>query len=91
MKTLPNSLAMLSLLFSPNRASTPPPSSAAKRAETRLLKQRAKQEVSLPDEIGTYTRQQARADARAFDKEMRHLRKVDAMQKNQPGGAAAIR
>lgn len=66
------------------------PSPAERRAERRLLKQRAFQESKLPDEIGRYTRQRARGEARQFEKELRTLRKTDAMQNKRPGGAAAV-
>jgi hypothetical protein len=37
----------------------------------------------------TYTRQQRRADERDMVKDLRHLRKVNAMKRGEPGGAAA--
>lgn len=54
------------------------------------LEEKREANKKIPD-TEVYTRQQARAEKRAIMKQRRSMRRVDAMQSREHGGAAAVR
>lgn len=81
-------IAKLTSALAPYKPTVSP---ANRRADRIYMKRRAMSAANVPDDAGRYTRQQARRDARRDAKEMRGLRKAQAMQMRSPGGAAAVR